>query len=110
MTDICQFSVPSESHPFTVLETVNAVLLLLKRMLHVPISSHFSKDKCLIPEMSILSLETRVSSKKNQYCTVADPDLQIRGGGGGPGHPDSEIRRGAGLKNIFFGPSGLILV
>ena len=78
-------------------------------MLHVPISSHFSKDKCLIPEMSISSLETRVSSKENQYCTVADPDLQIRGEGGS-GHPDSEIRRGASLKNIFFGPSGLILV
>ena len=49
------------------------------------------------------SLEPRVSSKENQYCTVADPDLQIRGEGGS-GLPDSEIRRGAGLKNIFFGP------
>ena len=57
--------------------------------------------------MSISSLKTRVSSKENQYCTMADPDLQIRGGSG---HPDSEIRRGAGVKNIFFGPSGLILV
>ena len=64
--------------------------------------------------MNISSLETRVSSKENQYCTVADPDLQIwgggGGGGGGPGHPDSEIRRGGGLKNTFFSPSGLILV
>ena len=33
----------------------------------------------------------------------ADPDLQIREGGG---HPDSKIRRGPGLKNFFqlFGP------
>ena len=64
-------------------------------MLHVPISSHFSKDKCLIPEMSISSLETRVSSKENQYCTVADPDLQIRGEGGS-GYP------GGPVLKIFF--------
>ena len=42
-------------------------------------------------------------------CTVADPDLQIREGGGG-GHPDPEIRGGPGLQKIFFAPSGLILV
>ena len=38
---------------------------------------------------------------------MADPDLQIRGKGGG-GHPDPEIRGGGGsfLKNVFrpFGP------
>ena len=51
--------------------------------------------------MRISSLETRVSSKENQYCTVADPDLQVRRGGG-PGHPDSEIRRGAGLKYFLW--------
>ena len=39
---------------------------------------------------------------------VADLDLQISGE---PGHPDPEIRGGwAGLKKIFFGPSGLSLV
>ena len=37
--------------------------------------------------------------------SVADPDLQIRGGGGG--HPDPEIRGG---PVNFFWPSGLILV
>ena len=31
---------------------------------------------------------------------MADPDLQIRRGGGGGGHPDTEIRRG-GLQNFF---------
>ena len=38
-----------------------------------------------------------------ESATVADPDLQIRGGGGGVGggHPDSEIR-GGGLKKFFF--------
>ena len=36
--------------------------------------------------------------------SVADPDLQIRGGGG---HPDPEIRGG---PVNFFWPSGLILV
>ena len=42
---------------------------------------------------------------------MADSDLQIRGGGGkGGGHPDPDIRGGAGLKKFFFGPSGLILV
>ena len=30
-------------------------------------------------------------------------------GGGGPGHPDPEIR-GTRSQKIFFGPSGLILV
>ena len=33
-----------------------------------------------------------------------------KGGEGGGGHPDPDIRGGAGLKKIFFGPSGLILV
>ena len=32
------------------------------------------------------------------------------GGGKGGGHPDPDIRGGAGLKKFFFGPSGLILV
>ena len=43
---------------------------------------------------------------------VADPDLQIRGKGGGGGHPDPEIRGGGAVfrKNVFqpfgsqFGP------
>ena len=40
---------------------------------------------------------------------MADPDLQIRGGGG---HPDAEIGAGGGggLKRHFFGTSGLSLV
>ena len=45
--------------------------------------------------------------------SVADPGLQIRGGGGWGGHPDPEIRaRGGGAvsKKFFFSPSGLILV
>ena len=38
--------------------------------------------------------------------TVADPELQIRGGGGGGGgHTDPEIREeGCGLSKKFFGP------
>ena len=49
-----------------------------------------------------------------ESATVADPDLQIRGGGGGVGgsHPDSEIRGGVS-KMFFFGSSwphfGLII-
>ena len=48
-----------------------------------------------------------------ESATVADPDLQIRGGGGGVGgsHPDSEIRAGGGSQKIFFSAlHGLILV
>ena len=67
--------------------------------------------------------------RKKRLITVADPDLGIRGGGGGHpdleirggggghpdpeirgvggGHPDPEIRKGAGLKKFF---SGLSLV
>ena len=33
------------------------------------------------------------------YVTVADPDPQIRGGGG---HPDPEIRGGGPVSKIFF--------
>ena len=40
--------------------------------------------------------------------TVADPDHQIRGGGG---HPDPKISGGGGgLQKIFFDPSVVILV
>ena len=38
------------------------------------------------------------------YSSVADPDLQIRGGGGGGGqgggHPDPEIRGERGLSGL----------
>jgi len=40
--------------------------------------------------------------------TVADPDLRIRGGGGG--HPDPGVRGRPGLQRDFFGPSGHSLV
>ena len=39
---------------------------------------------------------------------MADPDNQIRGGGGG--HPDPEIRGMPGLKKTFFASLGLSLV
>ena len=49
--------------------------------------------------MRISSLETRVSSKENQYCTVADPDLQVRMGGTWPSRLwDKE----GGQSQIFF--------
>ena len=38
---------------------------------------------------------------------MADPDIQIRwgGGGGGDSHPDPEIRGMPGLQKNIFGPS-----
>ena len=62
---------------------------------------------------------TRFQTKKAQNPTlrgdsnlyglsVADPDLQIRRGGGG--HADPEIMESRPQKKFFFGPSGLILV
>ena len=42
------------------------------------------------------------------FKSMADPDLQVRGGG--VGHPDPEIRGSPGLQNTFFDPSNLILV
>ena len=39
-------------------------------------------------------------------CTLADPELQIRGGGGGGSHPDPEIRGGPGLPENVFWPFG----
>ena len=41
---------------------------------------------------------------------MPDPDLQIRGGGGGGSHQDPEIRGVPGLPKIFFGPLLLSLV
>ena len=44
---------------------------------------------------------------------MADPDLQIRGEGGGGGHPDPEIMAGGGggvSPKKIFSPSGLSLV
>ena len=37
---------------------------------------------------------------------MTDPDLEIRGEGGGSGHPDPEIRGEQSTKNFFrpFGP------
>ena len=41
---------------------------------------------------------------------VLDPDLEIKGGGGG-GHPNPEIRGGGGgFQKIFFGLSGHSLI
>ena len=38
---------------------------------------------------------------------MTDPDLQIRGGGGGRGgHPDPEDKLGGGLQKFFFRPFG----
>ena len=37
---------------------------------------------------------------------MADPDFQIRGVGGGGGHPGPEIRERAGLQKNFFRPLG----
>ena len=44
--------------------------------------------------------------------TMADPDLQIRGGGGGweASHPDPEKRGSPVSKENFSGPSSLISV
>ena len=39
---------------------------------------------------------------KNLTVTVADPDPQISGGGGGVGHPDPETSGGGGLQKKVF--------
>ena len=48
----------------------------------------------------------------SNYFTVADPDFQRRGAGGGGGsHLDPQIRGGGAVsKKNIFGPSGLSLV
>ena len=58
----------------------------------------------------LLKPKSPLTSKTGTTVTssVADPDLQIGGGGGG--HPDPEIRGYPVSKKIFSGPSGLILV
>ena len=47
----------------------------------------------------------------NYDLTVADPDLQIRKGGGGGGRsPENEIRGSPVSTKNFFIPSGLSLI
>ena len=47
-------------------------------------------------------VRTQILVNKWAPRTVVDPDLQIRGGGDGGGHPVPEIRGGgAGLKKFF---------
>ena len=43
-----------------------------------------------------------------QHGSVADPHLQIRGGGGSD--PDLEIGAGPGLQKTFCGPSDLSVI
>ena len=50
------------------------------------------------------------SFDKKKSKAVADQDIQIKGGGRGAGHPDTEIIGGAQSQKVFFGPSGLSLV
>ena len=64
------------------------------------------------PEADVINTREAEDNRRNfWYClyvgAVADPDLQIREGGG---HPDPEIREEPGLRNFFFDPSGLSLV
>ena len=48
----------------------------------------------------LVSRDKRLSSKENQYCTVADPDLQIRGGGTWPSRLWDKER--GPVSKIFF--------
>ena len=75
-------------------------------------NDQLESDVCLLPyTWSLKTSNVRKVTRKRQSSTsvnlhelrrhrpVADPDLQIRGEGGG-GHPDHKIR-GAVLKNFF---------
>ena len=50
------------------------------------------------------------SFDKKKSKAVADQDLQIKGGEGGGGHPDTEIIGGGSVSKKLFHPSGLSLV
>ena len=72
-----------------------------------------------IPQIlcKLLDYSPHFESKRgsgNIIYTVAGPDLQIRWGEGGGGHPDPEISGGGGgagaVSEFFFGPSDLSLV
>ena len=52
LRDICQFSVPSESHPFTVLETVNNAVL------------QYCSKECYMYQSRLISRKTSVSSQR----------------------------------------------
>ena len=55
--------------------------------------------KNILQEMNGLSLRQQQLPLIMYYKAVTDPDLHIRGGGGG--HPDPEIRGGAVSKKFF---------
>ena len=69
-------------------------MALQNHKLAKPSFYHLGRTRKIIPP-SIVQEEGRWNP------SVADPDLQIRGGGGG-GHPDPEISRGAQSPKKFF--------
>ena len=58
--------------------------------------------------VAVLEHYEMVGALVKTYLAVGDPDLKIRGGG--RSSRPSDKGRGAVLKQIFFGPSGLSLV
>ena len=66
----------------------------------------FASSSCKLqrPGIKVRRDSDRASiSPSDSIRPVADPDLQMGGGGGvGLGHPDSEIKGGPGLKKKFF--------
>ena len=64
----------------------------------------FFKSEILFENHILYEKVISINNYCTRACSVADADLQIRGGAGGGGHPDPEKRGGAGLKKKFFGP------
>ena len=83
-----------------ILKVKNLTLWVLNTLL---VSSSFAL------EMVGLSTSSRIRML-NHSSPLPDPDLEIRGEGGG--HPNPEITWGGARsqKKNFFGPSGLTLV
>jgi len=70
------------------------------------IGIHICTNAYFIPvKLPLISTE-KSRETSAVFTSMADPDLQVRGGG----HPDPEIRGSPGLQKNFFGPSNLILV
>ena len=68
------------------------------------------RSPCTRPYQNTNVNEFETKAKYSGESRRSDKGGGGRGGRWGGGHPDHEIRGWPGLKKIFFGPSGLILV
>ena len=77
----------------------------MRRSLNLPLlveidALYFKRDKCAKKQQTNKQAkQQQQQQQKHSGLSVADPDLQMGGGGG---HPDPEIRGGGAVSKKFF--------